>query len=662
MNPFSRISGFFRKNTDRAYSASAREFARIRPEVPAAAFLPLLAGLERLALQHAPGPEDTEGLRLFLKEKCGGQAGGELFEKLHLTEPPTDAEHLRAAALAMADVKPEAKRELLGIVLSFIPVKILRNEAFLAAFRTAAENLDLGPEAADEALKADDLRREGRFRIAATGAGLAVALVIILLFGLAAAFLKVVFFGFLVAYFFLPVERFYEKIIFRGVVGRAMDRFFAVLFWPLRKLRSSLEKRGIGPHSKTEAERERARNNALAGKAAGMTVLTVIVLSILLTTIGISFLTKLTKSTSSDIFVWLKDHDWFQKIEKNIEHAVNGTDRNGEIYRIRVDQDAPQSVRPENSQGQYVAVESSDGSQTSVPVSAAPTELKPIGETDAPSGSDIRAWGKEKFFTLLRNNSLEWVGSLFSGGAGILSILVNILVTLGTFAFDLLMFFFFFFFFLQRMAVVRISLGKKAGKSSTDIADWTVKAITKSAWLPGMDENTRKVAADIMSRIYRMFDAWIRGYFWIIIVETVLYMTCFTLFQVPYAIPLALVAGCTILLPFIGPVLSFLLSAGVVLIFAGGEMALPLVGICISYLLINGLLEQLFLYPCLVGEAIGLTTIETIIVVLLGAVLAGIMGMILAVPVAALLKLLVPLFYEVVNPGKHRTGSEPAEK
>ena len=40
------------------------------------------------------------------------------------------------------------------------------------------------------------------------------------------------------------------------------------------------------------------------------------------------------------------------------------------------------------------------------------------------------------------------------------------------------------------------------------------------------------------------------------------------------------------------------------------------------------------------SEAIGLTLVETIIVVLLGAVIAGISGMILAVPAAALLKLL----------------------
>ena len=63
----------------------------------------------------------------------------------------------------------------------------------------------------------------------------------------------------------------------------------------------------------------------------------------------------------------------------------------------------------------------------------------------------------------------------------------------------------------------------------------------------------------------------------------------------------------------------------------------------------NPFLEQLILYPSLVGNAIGLTTLETIIVVLLGAIFAGITGMILAIPAAAVLKYLVPQIYHCLD-------------
>ena len=55
---------------------------------------------------------------------------------------------------------------------------------------------------------------------------------------------------------------------------------------------------------------------------------------------------------------------------------------------------------------------------------------------------------------------------------------------------------------------------------------------------------------------------------------------------------------------------------------------------------------KLFLYPKLIGGAIELSTVETIIAVLLGGMAAGIPGMIFAVPAAAVLKYLIPKIYQ----------------
>ena len=59
----------------------------------------------------------------------------------------------------------------------------------------------------------------------------------------------------------------------------------------------------------------------------------------------------------------------------------------------------------------------------------------------------------------------------------------------------------------------------------------------------------------------------------------------------------------------------------------------------------NGVIEQFFIYPAIIGESLGLTTLETIIVVLLGGILAGIPGMIFALPAASVIKYLVPQIY-----------------
>ena len=68
---------------------------------------------------------------------------------------------------------------------------------------------------------------------------------------------------------------------------------------------------------------------------------------------------------------------------------------------------------------------------------------------------------------------------------------------------------------------------------------------------------------------------------------------------------------------------------------------------------ISDIIEQFILYPAVIGEALGLSTLETIIVVLLGAIFAGITGMIFALPAASVAKFIIPQLYRNFL---HRTG------
>ena len=109
---------------------------------------------------------------------------------------------------------------------------------------------------------------------------------------------------------------------------------------------------------------------------------------------------------------------------------------------------------------------------------------------------------------------------------------------------------------------------------------------------------------------------------------------------------LGLLAGCGILLPYIGPILSALVTVLITLAVGGSSVSgVQLAGIIAAYLIYNGVIEQFILYPAVIGESLGLTTLETIIVVLLGAIFAGIPGMILALPAASVIKYLVPQIY-----------------
>ena len=123
------------------------------------------------------------------------------------------------------------------------------------------------------------------------------------------------------------------------------------------------------------------------------------------------------------------------------------------------------------------------------------------------------------------------------------------------------------------------------------------------------------------------------------------YTVAFFLLGVPYAILLGVIAGMTVLLPFLGPLISLAITIVVCLVTGHADLTLclSLVGL---YFVMNSIIEQLFLYPAFVGEALGLNVLETLIVVLLGGLFAGLAGMIFAVPVASVLKFLIPRLYQ----------------
>ena len=235
----------------------------------------------------------------------------------------------------------------------------------------------------------------------------------------------------------------------------------------------------------------------------------------------------------------------------------------------------------------------------------------------------------------------------FDRGKGVLSGVIGILKGLGTFLLDIVLAVFFGFYFLQKIALIR---GKEK-MSQRKTTEWFVNLFYNSPWLPDVSRKTKRDAVRIITHISGILIRWIRGYFTVILIEFSLYTLLFTAAGVPYSFLAGSVAGLSVLLPFIGPVISFSLTAGLCIAFCEAELLMTLIIVCVIYLLINGLLEQFFLYPVFIGQVSGLTTVETIIVVLIGGILAGITGMIFAVPAAAIIKYIVPVIYRASSSG-----------
>jgi len=431
-------------------------------------------------------------------------------------------------------------------------------------------------------------------KIFRSGSGMFAALLVILLFILAATFLKTLVFGIIAAYFLLPLEKFFERRVFRTRVAETVFRFLSIPMIPFSALRNRLM------HSvlKTPEELEKRKRESLVLKSTIAAFLSCILVLLAVFMITASILLPAAADAGRSINRWASESQSLKEAETKVSRWL----------------DSPESGQKGISAGR---------------------------ENKQRTLRDILTTLRPQIEMFLKENRADVLAFAFSKGKGLLSSLVSLVSFLGTFAFDLLLFLFFLLFFLQKMAVYSDPEGK------SNLGEWCIQGIFNTAWLPETTSKARDEAAEIINTIGNMFQCWVRGYISIILIETVCYLTLFFVFSVPYALPLAIAAGLTILLPFIGPVSSFMLTAAICLIFCESHLIITLIGVSIAYLLINGILEQLILYPTFVGGAIGLNLLETIIVVLLGGLAAGITGMILAVPAAAILKYLVPKLYEL---------------
>jgi len=225
---------------------------------------------------------------------------------------------------------------------------------------------------------------------------------------------------------------------------------------------------------------------------------------------------------------------------------------------------------------------------------------------------------------------------------GLFAFLGKFVAMFATFLLNILLTFFFFSLLLSKLAGF---VNSRSG-SDKQVSSYLVRTVFNGKWLPQMSEENLRDGDRIVGEVVNKLRIWLRGYMTMVLIDFCVYTTVFMLLEVPYAPLLGMVAGLGILLPYIGPVSSALLTVLVTLAVGGADTSvMQIAGVIGIYLIHNGVIEQFFIYPAIIGESLGLTTLETIIVVLLGGILAGIPGMIFALPAASVIKYLVPQIY-----------------
>lgn len=125
------------------------------------------------------------------------------------------------------------------------------------------------------------------------------------------------------------------------------------------------------------------------------------------------------------------------------------------------------------------------------------------------------------------------------------------------------------------------------------------------------------------------------GRFILIFILAGLYLAGFAVSGLQYAFFIAFIAALFSLIPYIGNIIGLALALGMSFI-SGGETG-QLVGVVITFSIAQ-FVESYILEPYVVGDKVDLNPVVTIVVVVLGGIVWGVMGMILAIPVIGILK------------------------
>lgn len=140
------------------------------------------------------------------------------------------------------------------------------------------------------------------------------------------------------------------------------------------------------------------------------------------------------------------------------------------------------------------------------------------------------------------------------------------------------------------------------------------------------DARKRSLVA-LIGDLEKRLGGWSRGELVLMITVGVLTYIGLTVLKIPFALPLAILAGVLEIIPFLGPILAAVPS----LIIGFGISPAMGLGTVILAIVIQQL-ENYLLVPKIMEKSVGVSPIVTLIALAIGARLAGVTGMIISVP------------------------------
>ena len=145
-----------------------------------------------------------------------------------------------------------------------------------------------------------------------------------------------------------------------------------------------------------------------------------------------------------------------------------------------------------------------------------------------------------------------------------------------------------------------------------------------------------KLVESIIVKVENGLGQWIRGQLSLSFIVGVLTYIGLRILGIPYALPLALIAGILEIIPIVGPIISAIPA-----ILVGATMA-PILGLAAAALfLIIQQVENNIIVPMVMSRVVGIQPPIIIIALLIGGKIAGLAGAFLAIPIIVVAKIII---------------------
>ncbi len=183
-------------------------------------------------------------------------------------------------------------------------------------------------------------------------------------------------------------------------------------------------------------------------------------------------------------------------------------------------------------------------------------------------------------------------------------------------------------------------------------------------------EHKREIT-DLLGRINQSLGAYLRSQLILIAIMSVATFIFLSAIRVEYPLVIAIATGVLEIIPFVGPYTAATIAIVASLFqpttpFGWSHVTYALV-IALGYFVLRQL-EDNIVIPSLVGKVVNLNPVIVLFAVLAGASLYGFVGILLAVPAAAVLRIIIQYLYaKLVNPTPAHvlileSGDDPVEK